>query len=178
MADRQDPSQYAFTAGPADGIAALPLVDIVNDQLQPRAEGDYAEAGEMLELTPSPYADEVPELFHEHPGRFYTQGPRKTRDIGRPRIVSPFGGILAPGDGHLAGFNLRETTGAGSALVKFHDGYDANAPLIASASLAPNESVRDWYLPGSIPFRYGLFVNIASGAVEGIVYTLESEDVI
>lgn len=178
MADRQDPSQYAFTAGPMDGIAALPSTDITNDQLQRSPDADYAEGPEMLEMVSAPDFGDVPDLIHEKPGRFYTQGPRQTRDVGRPRLISPFGGLLAPGDGLLAGFNVRETSGTTSALVKFHDGYDANAPLIGVASLAPNESVRDWYLPGSIPYRYGLYVNIVTGAVEGLLYTLDTEDVI
>lgn len=178
MADRQDPSQYAFTAGPADGTAALPNVDIVNDQLQPRAEGDYADGSEMLELTPSPFADEVPELFHEHPGRFYTQGPSKTRDIGRPRTVPNVSGLLIPGDGLLAGWNFHETTGSVDALVRLRDGNDASAPVIAFLPLVAGESTRDWFLPGALKFRQGLFVEIAAGSIEAVVYTVETEDVI
>ena len=177
MADRQDPSQYVFTAGPADGIAALPATDMTNDQLQPRPEGDYADAGEMLELTPAPFADEIPDLMHERPGRFYTQGDRPVRIVGNYRQISPFGGILIPGAGLIAGFNLHETTGASTAYVKIHDGSDANAPVMLFISLAAGESSRDWYFPGGLKFKYGVYVEIVSGSIEGVMYSMEVEDV-
>jgi hypothetical protein len=177
MADRQDPSQYVFTGGPADGIAALPNMDIVNDQIQTRAEGDYADAGEMLELTPQPFADDVPDLIHEHPGRFFTQAPQKTRIIGNYRQISPWGGVLIPGDGLIAGFNLHETSGENPAFVRIHDGGDVNAPTMLFISLAPGESTRDWYFPGGLKFRYGVYVEIVTGTIEGVMYSMETEDV-
>ena len=177
MADRQDPSQYVFTGGPADGIAALPNMDIVNDQIQRSPEGDYAEAGEMLELTPQPFADDVPDLIHEHPGRFFTQAPQKQRIIGNYRQISPWGGVLIPGDGLIAGFNLHETSNENPAFVRIHDGGDVNAPTMLFISLAPGESTRDWYFPGGLKFRYGVYVEIVTGTIEGVMYSMETEDV-
>lgn len=178
MADRQDPSQYVFTGGPQDGIAALPNVDIVNDQLQRSPEGDYAEGSEMLELTPQPFADDVPDLLHEHPGRFYTQAPARTREVGKPRFVSSYGGAIITGDVLLGGFCFRETTETAGALIKLHDGADANAATVSIISLAPNESIRDWYLPSGIRFKYGLYVEVINGAIEGVLYQVEAEDVL
>jgi hypothetical protein len=177
MADRQDPSQYVFTGGPADGIAALPNMDIVNDQLQPRPEGDYAEAGEMLEFVTTPDHADVPDLIHEKPGRFYTQAPRPTRIVGNYRPISPFGGILIPGEGLIAGFNIHETTGEVPAFLKIHDGNDASAPTMLYISLAPSESTRDWYFPGGLKFKYGVYVEVVSGSIEGVMYSMETEDV-
>lgn len=178
MADRQDPSQYVFTGGPADGIAALPNMDIVNDQLQARPEGDYAEAGEMLEFVSEPDFGDIPDLVHEKPGRFYTQAPRPTRIVGNYRQISPFGGILIPGDGLIAGFNLHETSGAAPAYVRIHDGSDSSAPTMLHIKLAPNESTRDWYFPGGLKFRHGVYVEVVTGAIEGVMYTMEVEDIV
>lgn len=177
MADRQDPSQYVFTGGPADGIAALPNMDIVNDQLQPSPSADYADGPEMLEMIPAPDFGDVPDLIHEKPGRFYTQGPRPTRIVGNYRPISPFGGILIPGDGLIAGFNLHETSGTGTAFVKVHDGSDVSAPTMLYISLAAGESTRDWYFPGGLKFRHGVYLEVVTGKIEGVMYTMEIEDV-
>ena len=177
MSDRQDPSQYVFTPGPADGIAALPSTDITNDQLQRAAGADYAEGPEMLEMVQAPDFADVPDLIHEHPGRFYTQGPRPTRLVGNYRPISSYGGILIPGDGLIAGFNLHETTGASSAFVKIHDGQDTSAPVMLFISLGAGESTRDWYFPGGLKFKQGVYVEIVTGAIEGVMYSMETEDV-
>ena len=177
MADRSDPSQYVFTGGPADGIAALPSTDMTNDQLQKAPGADYAEGPEMLEMIGQPDFGDVPDLIHEHPGRFYTQAPQKTRIIGNYRPISPFGGRLIPGDGLIAGFNFHETSGTNPAFIKIHDGGDENAPTMLYISLAPGESTRDWYFPGGLKFRYGVYVEIVTGTIEGVMYSMETEDV-
>lgn len=76
---------------------------------------------------------------------------------------------IAMSAGRLHGFSLRETTGAASAIVRLHDGFDANGDLIATVSLIAAESVRDWF-EGGLAFGAGLYAEIVSGAVEGAIY--------
>ena|SRR6185437_3108395 len=78
-------------------------------------------------------------------------------------------GRLSTSAGRIAGYSLHETSGA-TALVKLHDGNDAAADLVAVISLVANESPRAWMLPGGIAFSNGLFVNVVSGSIEGVIY--------
>lgn len=72
--------------------------------------------------------------------------------------------------GRLAGYALRETSGAAGATVRLHDGGDANGDLLVPITLAANESLRDWFMPMGISFgEAGLFIEI-SGAIEGTVF--------
>jgi hypothetical protein len=178
VADRIDPSQFVFTAGAPDGTAALPSTAMTMDQIQQSPEGDYADA---VELVGHPDHAEAhggrPDLLHEHPGRFYTQDPGKTQLVGIYRAISPFGGFLSAGHGLIAGFNLHETTGVSPAFVKVHDGADIGAPTMLFISLGPGESTRDWYFPGGLKFRHGLYIEIVTGAIEGVMYSMETEHV-
>jgi len=72
--------------------------------------------------------------------------------------------------GRIAGFSVRETTGAAPALVKLHDGPDIGGDLVMTISLSAGESARDWFWPGGISLTYGLFAEIATGAIEGVAY--------
>lgn len=174
MADRLDPSQFVFTAGPQDGMAALPDTTMHNDQIQQSPEGDYAEP---LELISYPDHADVPDLLHQHPGRFFTQAPAREQLVGIYRPISSYGGFLSAGNGLIAGFNLHETTGTASAFVKVHDGADANAPTMLFISLGPGESTRDWYFPGGLRYQSGLYIEIVSGAIEGVMYSMETQHV-
>ena len=72
--------------------------------------------------------------------------------------------------GRIAGFSVRETTGAGPALIKLHDGADVGGDLVMTISLVAGESARDWFWPGGISLTYGLFVEVVTGAIEGVAY--------
>jgi len=72
--------------------------------------------------------------------------------------------------GRIAGFSVRETTAAAPALVKLRDGADINGDLVMTISLSAGESARDWFWPGGISLTYGLFVEVAAGAIEGVAY--------
>lgn len=72
--------------------------------------------------------------------------------------------------GRIAGFSVRETTGAGPALVMLHDGADIGGDLVMTISLSAGESARDWFWPGGISLTYGLFVEVATGSIEGVAY--------
>lgn len=77
--------------------------------------------------------------------------------------------------GRLVGFSLRETTGAASATIYLRDGNDNSGDIIAAIQLAPGESAREYYQYG-LAFGYGVFLDVAAGAVEGAVYVNGSAD--
>lgn len=72
--------------------------------------------------------------------------------------------------GTLAGFSLRETTGAAPAVVELRDGNDNAGALVSVVTLAAGESVRDWFGGDGPSFDYGLVVVRVSGNVDGAVY--------
>ena len=72
--------------------------------------------------------------------------------------------------GRIAGFSVRETTGAAAALVKLRDGADIGGDLVMTISLSAGESARDWFWPGGISLTYGLFCEVTTGAIEGVAY--------
>lgn len=77
--------------------------------------------------------------------------------------------------GRLAGFSFRETAGD-AAVIRLRDGFDTSGGLIATTSLAANESVRDWFMPDGISFGSGLYVEILSGTIEGVVHLADWPD--
>lgn len=72
--------------------------------------------------------------------------------------------------GQLAGFSVRETTGAAGAVLRFRDGQISEGGLLLTVSLNPGESTRDWFLPNGIGFVRGLSIEVVSGTIEGSVF--------
>ncbi len=72
----------------------------------------------------------------------------------------------------LYGVGVTETTGQTSAAVQLIDGGDANGTLVTDITLVPSESTRDWYGQPGIRVRSGLFLNVLSGTVRGVVWAL------
>lgn len=71
----------------------------------------------------------------------------------------------------LCGWSVRETTGAAAAVFRLHDGRDVNEPVLASANLAANESIRDNFAtPGLRVTTGGIFLEVVSGSIEGVIY--------
>lgn len=79
-------------------------------------------------------------------------------------------GRLSTSSGRLAGFSIRETTGAAAAVVRLRDGSDATGDLLATIALLGGASVQAWFMPSGVSFGYGLFLEVTSGAVEAVVY--------
>lgn len=73
--------------------------------------------------------------------------------------------------GALVGFALRNRSEAEEVTVTVYlrDGWDANGDVIMAITLAPGESVRDWFGPGGINIREGLYVD-ADGPIDGSVF--------
>lgn len=83
--------------------------------------------------------------------------------------AGPSGGKVSSSAGTLAGYSIRETSGAAAAVVQLWDS-GTNGNLIYTVRLAASESTSDWFMPLGIGFVHGLSVVIVSGAVEGAIY--------
>lgn len=78
---------------------------------------------------------------------------------------------LSTSAGRLAGYSIRESAAApAAALVRIRDGFDATGDLLVTIPLLAGAGAHEWLLPGGISFGYGLFVEVAAGTVEGLVY--------
>lgn len=72
--------------------------------------------------------------------------------------------------GRVAGYSIRETTGAAAAVVRIRDGFDATGDLLLTIALPAAGSAVEWFMPGGIAFTVGCFLEVVSGAVEGAVH--------
>ena len=70
----------------------------------------------------------------------------------------------------LTGFALRNTSGATPAVVVLRDGSDASGDMLVPITLAPSESVREWFGPAGVNVAVGVFVDVVSGDVDGAVF--------
>jgi hypothetical protein len=81
-------------------------------------------------------------------------------------------GLVAGRRSFITGFSFTETTGTATASVQLITGQTAGGILLATINLAISESARE-YLPWPwLLAKYGIFVNVASGAVAGSVSSL------
>lgn len=87
------------------------------------------------------------------------------------QIVNGASCKLSSAAGRVAGYAIRETTGSGTALIRIRDGFDATGDLLLPISLAASESARDWFMPGGISYTAGLYIEVVSGSIEGVVFT-------
>lgn len=165
MADRNDPTQYrdAVPAGPQP----FPDTSVTDQDSQSVADGVYADATDLVG-----YHDHgtVPDLLHQQPGLSYSQPEPVTRETGQPYPFAVSGPVYFDA-GYIAGFTVRETSGAAAAVVNLRDGSDASAPLLATIALPSGTGAQEWFLPGGIKFTRGLYVDVAAGSAIGVVYT-------
>jgi hypothetical protein len=77
--------------------------------------------------------------------------------------------VMAAG-GRLAGYSVRETTGAAPAVIRLRDGADVAGDLVATIALTQGQSLTAWLMPTGISLTYGLFAEVVTGAIEGVAY--------
>lgn len=70
--------------------------------------------------------------------------------------------------GRLAGWCLRETTGAAPAVVRLLDGPGGD--VVAEIGIPAGQTATTWLLPGGVSIAYGVAVAVVSGAIAGTVY--------
>jgi hypothetical protein len=66
----------------------------------------------------------------------------------------------------LLGFTVHETTGVSPALVYVRQGVNTSALPLAIVSLAPGESVREWYGPDGLVATAGIFFQRSVGTTQ------------
>lgn len=166
---RPDPS------GEDTGESPMLTDDMTDSQVKDAATGSYASTQALLDFTTAPLPNSV---FDEFPGLYDTQVESEdTPDYYESSNYRPipFGGgwMNAPGPGLLSGINLDEAAGA-PAWVVLHDGYDANAPVIASIRLLANTS-KELNFQDHIRFRFGIYVEVRNGTIDGVLYLLQTK---
>lgn len=71
----------------------------------------------------------------------------------------------------LVGWSLAETTGATGASLRIWDGVNTQGSVMVRINLSANESTRDRSGPPGIQcVSGGLYLQIISGSVEGVIY--------
>lgn len=71
----------------------------------------------------------------------------------------------------LIGWAFAETTGANGAALRIWDGVNTEGSVMTRINLAANESTRDRSgPPGIMCVSGGLYLQIISGSVEGVIY--------
>ncbi len=79
--------------------------------------------------------------------------------------------VILGGEVRLVGWSLRETTSIASARIDFYSGSNNTGILIATISLAPGESIRDWLPPYGIGAD-GMAAVVTTGSVDGSVWVI------
>lgn len=87
-----------------------------------------------------------------------------------PTAIPGSSGDITGSTGVLMGFSAKETSGTTSAHFRLRVDT-AVGTILATVSLLPNESVRDWYGPAGVTATGGVYFELVSGAVAGGVFT-------
>ena len=74
------------------------------------------------------------------------------------------------GFGTILALVMEETTGSAGARFVLYDGADANSEDLGPFTLASGQSFDSAYPPHGLPFRSGLFMNVTSGSVSGVIH--------
>lgn len=79
--------------------------------------------------------------------------------------------VVFGGEGRLLGWSFRETSGTAAARIDLYSGGNNTGILVATISLAPNESIRDWLPPYGIGAD-GMAAVVTTGSVDGSIWVI------
>lgn len=93
----------------------------------------------------------------------------------RPVPLTVLPTILSASPGRLVGWSVRETTGANPYVIRFHNGDNVGADLVAMVTGGGGTADNKWFGPGGVSFTEGLYVEVVTGAglsqaIEGVIY--------
>lgn len=93
----------------------------------------------------------------------------------RPVLLTVLPTQLSGSPGRLMGWSVRETIGTNPYVIRFHNGSDAAADLVAMITGGPGTADNKWFGPGGISFTEGLYVEVVNGgglsqSIEGVVH--------
>lgn len=70
----------------------------------------------------------------------------------------------------LGGFAIRNMSSSSTAAMDFYDGTDTTGNAIVPITLAANESTREYWWPGGVLFKNGVYANVTSGEIKGSIF--------
>jgi len=70
----------------------------------------------------------------------------------------------------LYGWSMYNVSTTTLATVNVYDGTDTSGSIVFPINLAANQSGRDWFGPGGIWFRNGLYLNVTAQEIKGSVF--------
>lgn len=88
----------------------------------------------------------------------------------KTQLPSASGGVIE-GPYKFHGMSVRETSGTTPAVFRLKDGTTNSGGLFDTVSLAAGESLREWYAPIGKNVTTGIYYELVSGAVEGVIFT-------
>ena len=65
--------------------------------------------------------------------------------------------------------SFRETTGLTGATIRLRNGNDASGKFLETITLVANESTREQLGDNGIPFHEGIYYELVSGTIEGVL---------
>jgi hypothetical protein len=71
--------------------------------------------------------------------------------------------------GQVRRLSVRETTGTAGAIFELYDGSGVNGTLIDTIALSAGQSTRDYYRLHEYPYFGGLYLDVISGDITGLV---------
>lgn len=77
---------------------------------------------------------------------------------------------LASMGGRLRGWSARETTGNTGAVVELYDGSNASGQLLVPVGVTSGQSANAWFGDDGIDVESGVFVNMAFGSADVVIY--------
>lgn len=92
-----------------------------------------------------------------------------------PPLAGPGGQRVLQGAGRFCGWSLIETTGAATAVIELYDGMDTTGQLLAVADIVGSSPTQPQLDHEGVELRIGLFLNVISGTVRGVVWCRTGE---
>lgn len=77
---------------------------------------------------------------------------------------------LWTGEGSIMALVAEETTGSAAARFELWDGITTGGEYLGPWTLSESQSFDSSYPPHGLPFRAGVFLNVTSGSVAGVLY--------
>lgn len=87
-----------------------------------------------------------------------------------PLTTGPAGLDLFQGTGHWCGWALIDPSGTVAAVVEIYDGMDVGGQLMCVAGVSAGASAAPIFEPEGVSFHIGLFLNVVSGTVRGVIW--------
>lgn len=87
-----------------------------------------------------------------------------------PQLTGPATKQLFQGVGRWLGWALLDPSGVTAAVVELYDGMDTGAQMLCVAGVGAGSSATPILEFEGVAFKLGLFLNVVSGTIRGVVY--------